>query len=58
MKQDNLDKDYLPDPPTPNNKALPIGYLKTLVILEICSQASKKRIKFVAILGFSVLYSS
>jgi len=35
MKAANLDKDYLPDPPTPINKACPVGKSKILATLEI-----------------------
>ena len=38
---------YLPDPPTPNSNAFPLGYLKTLVILLICSHASKNSTNFI-----------
>ena len=41
MKDANLDKDYLPEPPTPKSKALPSGYLIILVILDTWSQASR-----------------
>lgn len=33
MKLDNFVRDYLPEPPTPINIALPLGYLNTLAIL-------------------------
>lgn len=39
--------DYLPLPPTPNNRALPYGCLSTLLILQICSQASKNNTNFI-----------
>jgi hypothetical protein len=35
IKDDKRDRDYLPEPPTPINIALPLGYLKILVILQI-----------------------
>jgi hypothetical protein len=35
MKAASLDRDYLPDPPTPINKALPTGKSKILEILQI-----------------------
>lgn len=32
IEPDNLDKDYLPEPPTPTSKACPLGYA---IILHI-----------------------
>lgn len=61
MKVAILDNDYLPDPPTPSNKAFPKGYLMILAILEICSQASKNITNFIAFFEpapTSLLYSS
>lgn len=61
MKVAILESDYLPDPPTPSNKALPSGYRMILAILEMCSQASKnitKRIAFLEPAPTSLLYSS
>ncbi len=43
----NLDKDYLPDPPTPINNAWPVGKSKILAILEMWAIASLKRTKFI-----------
>jgi len=40
MKADNFDKDYLPEPPTPTNKACPEGGNTILQILVICFNAS------------------
>ena len=45
-----LDKDYLPDPPTPSNKALPWGYLIILAILAMCSVASTNITNFIGFL--------
>jgi hypothetical protein len=56
MKDDNLDKDYLPDPPTPINNALPVGKSIILTILEIWAIASLKRTKF--IYALTSLYST
>lgn len=56
MKDDNLVKDYLPEPPTPTNKALPPGMSNILEILEICSIAALNNTKFM--LALSSLYSS
>ena len=47
MKVPIFDKDCLPLPPTPNSKACPEGCLKILVILQICSQASKNKTSFI-----------
>lgn len=47
MKVAIFAKDYLPLPPTPNNNALPYGYLNTLLIRHICSQASKNNTNFI-----------
>jgi hypothetical protein len=63
MKVAILERDYLPDPPTPSNKAFPYGYLKILAILDICSQASKNITNFIYFLEpplyeVSELYSS
>lgn len=49
-----LVKDYLPLPPTPINKAFPLGYLKILQIFERCFTASKKNTKFI-FLGLEAL---
>lgn len=56
MKEDNLVNDYLPEPPTPTNKAFPPGISKILQILHICSIAALKSTKF--ILALTSLYSS
>jgi hypothetical protein len=45
MNEDSLDKLCLPLPPTPINIALPLGCLKILQILNICSTASSKKTK-------------
>lgn len=42
MKADNLDKLYFPEPPTPTNRAFPVGKSKILTILETCSIAYSK----------------
>lgn len=42
MNDESLAKDYLPDPPTPTNKALPTGKSIILAILEMCSIATSK----------------
>lgn len=42
MKEANLDKDYLPEPPTPTNKACPEGGRTILQTLQICFIASSK----------------
>lgn len=39
MNELNLVKLYLPEPPTPTNKALPPLIVKILEILQICSIA-------------------
>jgi hypothetical protein len=39
MKADNLESDYLPEPPTPISKALPTGKSMILDILQMCSIA-------------------
>ena len=45
---------YLPDPPTPSSNAFPFGYLSTLVILLICSHASKNSTSFIKDFPFFV----
>jgi len=45
---------YLPDPPTPKSSAFPFGYLKTLVILLMCSHASKNSTNFIKDFPFFV----
>ncbi len=47
MKEANLDKDYFPDPPTPINRAWPVGKSKILAILEIWPIASLNKTKFI-----------
>jgi hypothetical protein len=47
MKAESLDKDCFPEPPTPTNRALPVGNSRILTILEICSIASEKRTRFI-----------
>ena len=42
-KEDNFANDYFPDPPTPINIAFPLNYLKILLILKTCSNASSKK---------------
>lgn len=54
MKVAILLKLYLPEPPTPSNKALPFGYLNTLEILLICSHASKNKTNFIIAFPFFV----
>ena len=43
MKAASLVKLYLPDPPTPTNKACPEGGNTILVILQICFMASSNK---------------
>ena len=50
MKDDNLDKDYLPEPPTPTNKACPDGGKIILQILHICFKASSNNTKPIKVL--------
>ena len=45
MEPANLDKDYLPEPPTPTNNACPLGYDIILHIFNTCFNASSKRTK-------------
>lgn len=45
MNEASLDKDYLPEPPTPINKACPDGGKTILVILQTCFKASSNKIK-------------
>jgi len=40
IKLANLDNDYLPEPPTPTNKACPEGGSTILQILQTCFKAS------------------
>ncbi len=47
IKEANLDRDYLPDPPTPINKAWPVGKSRILAILDICPIASLNRTRFI-----------
>lgn len=47
MKAESFDKDYLPEPPTPTNKAFPTGNSRIRTILQICSIASEKSTKFI-----------
>ena len=46
MNEESLERDYLPEPPTPNSKQCPFDWFNTLVILAICSHASMNRTKF------------
>lgn len=45
MYEDNFERLCLPLPPTPISIALPLGCLKILQILKICSTASSKKTK-------------
>jgi len=47
MKVDSLHKLYLPEPPTPTNKAFPPGKDKILAILTTCSMAYSNKTKFI-----------
>jgi len=58
MKDANLTRDYLPDPPTPTNKALDLGIEMILEILSKCLTASSKRTNYIFLAGLTVLYSS
>jgi len=40
MDADKVVRDYLPEPPTPTNKALPPGDLSTREIINKCSIAN------------------
>jgi hypothetical protein len=42
MKEDNLARDYLPEPPTPTSSAFPLGELIILVSLNRWKRASSK----------------
>ena len=55
MNDANLDKDYLPEPPTPISKAWPLGGNTILVILQTCFNASSNNIR--PILAKLLLYS-
>lgn len=43
IKAESLERDYLPEPPTPTNNACPEGGSTILEILVICFKASSKR---------------
>jgi len=43
IKADILERDYLPEPPTPTSNADPVGKSRILQILTMCSMASVKR---------------
>jgi len=55
MNEDNVERDYLPEPPTPTRRACPISALMILEILQTCFIASSKRTK--SITAFVSLYS-
>lgn len=45
INEESLDKDYLPEPPTPTSKACPDGGKIILQILQTCFKASSKSTK-------------
>jgi hypothetical protein len=55
MNEANLTSDYLPDPPTPTNKALDLGYEIALEILNKCFKASSKSTNYIFLAGLTVL---
>jgi len=55
MNEANLTRDYLPDPPTPTNNALDLGYDIILEILSKCLIASSKRTNYIFLAGFATL---
>ncbi len=56
MNADNLERDCLPEPPTPTSIECPEGCDMIRVILHTCFTASSKRTK--SILVFDSLYSA
>ena len=55
IKEDNLDKDCLPEPPTPTSIECPDGWVIIRVILHTCFTASSNRTKSIRV--FWSLYS-
>jgi len=58
MNDANFVSDYLPEPPTPTSKQLPLGEFMILVILNKCFNASSKMTKFIFFEGYFSLYAS